>query len=373
MAGLYIHIPFCRQICAYCDFYTTASVGPRQALFEALLKEMENRSDYIKSIETIYIGGGTPSLLSPAQIQQLIEHATKIWRPREISEITVEVNPEDITEEYALALSHETEVNRVSIGVQSFNGEILKMMRRNHDGEMAVNAIKRLRKSGILNVSVDFIYGIPGQSVNTIRSDVNKALALDVQHVSAYHLSIEERSILSNRMKRGLFTPVDEKTSQSHFKTIREVMGKAGFFHYEVSNFASEEWYCGLHNSNYWKGVPYLGIGPSAHSFDGHARHANIASLPLYLNKVESNKHFTTERLTDSDRLHEFVMLSLRTAWGIDTVVMRRRFGKDRLARMMKGAEPFIKSKKMIFENGNLRIDPKYFLISDHIISSLFF
>ncbi len=295
MAGLYVHIPFCRNICAYCDFYTTAAVGPRNELFEALLREMEIRRDYIKELDTIYIGGGTPSLLSPDKIETLIEHACKIWRPNKLAEVTIEVNPEDITDDYAGALVNETRVSRVSIGVQSFNDDILRAMRRGHDGKTAAEAIKRLHKAGILNISADFIYGIPGQSTSTIRADLKKALALDVQHLSAYHLSIEDRSILSNRMKRGLFTPVDDKTSDTHFQAVRDVMNKAGFLHYEISNFASNEWYCGVHNSNYWLGVPYLGLGPGAHSFDGTARHANISSLPLYLRYVDSGRHFTTE------------------------------------------------------------------------------
>lgn len=373
MAGLYVHIPFCRNICAYCDFYTTAAVGPREELFEALLREMEIRRDYIKELETIYIGGGTPSLLSPDKIETLIEHAVRIWRPQKLAEVTIEVNPEDITDDYAAALVRDTQVSRVSIGVQSFNDDILRAMRRGHDGRTAAEAIKRLHKAGILNISADFIYGIPGQSTATIRADLRKALALDVQHLSAYHLSIEERSILANRVKRGLFTPVDDKTSDTHFQAVRDVMGKAGFFHYEISNFASNEWYCGIHNGNYWRGVPYLGLGPGAHSFDGTARHANVSSLPLYLRSVDSNRHFTTERLTDGDMLNEFVMLSLRTAWGLDTAQMRRRFGKDRLTVILKRAEPFIKSGRMSFKGSRLRINPRYFLISDTIISSLFY
>ncbi|MDE7355351.1 MAG: radical SAM family heme chaperone HemW [Rikenellaceae bacterium] len=374
MAGLYIHIPFCRQICAYCDFYTTAAEGSRKKLLEALLLEMEMRGDYIRELDTIYIGGGTPSLFAPSEIQRLIDHARKIWRPAKLSEVTIEVNPEDVTEQYAAELAGSTDISRVSIGVQSFNDDILKAMRRNHDGAMAADAINRLRKAGILNLSVDFIYGIPGLQTTTLRADLRKALSMDVQHVSAYHLTIDQRSILANRVRRGLFTPVSDKTSDTHFQAVREVMTKAGFVHYEVSNFASNEWYCGVHNSNYWKRVPYLGLGPGAHSFDGYSlRHANIASLPLYLEQVGRGRHMSAERLTDGDKLNEFVMLSLRTMWGIDTAEMRRLFGKDCLARMLKGAEPFIKSKKMRFEGSKLYINPKYFLISDSIISSLFF
>ncbi len=333
MAGLYIHIPFCRQICAYCDFYTTAAEGSRQKLIEALLLEMEMRSDYIKELDTIYIGGGTPSLFAPSEIQRLIDHARKICRPAKLAEVTIEVNPEDVTEQYAAELVGSTDISRV-----------------------------------------DFIYGIPGLQTTTLRADLRKALSMDVQHVSAYHLTIDQRSILANRAKRGLFTPVSDKTGDTHFQAVREVMTKAGFVHYEVSNFASNEWYCGVHNSNYWRRVPYLGLGPGAHSFDGYSsRHSNIASLPLYLEQVGRGHHISTERLTDGDKLNEFVMLSLRTMWGIDTAEMRRLFGKDCLARMLKGAEPFIKSKKMTFEGSKLYINPKYFLISDSIISSLFF
>ncbi len=373
VAGLYIHIPFCRNICAYCDFYTTAAVGPRDELFGALLREMEMRREYIKELETIYIGGGTPSLLSPDKIETLIEHACKIWRPERLAEVTVEVNPEDITDDYARRLAEETRVSRVSIGVQSFNDDILRAMRRGHDGKTAAAAIKRLHKAGILNISADFIYGIPGQSTSTVRADLKKAISLDVQHLSAYHLSIEERSILANRARRGLFTPVDDKTSDTHFQTVRDVMSKAGFIHYEISNFASNEWYRGIHNSNYWNGVPYLGLGPGAHSFDGTERHANVASLPLYLQSVDKGRHFTTERLTEGDMLNEFVMLSLRTADGLDTAQMRRRFGKDRLAVILKRAEPFIKGGRMAFEGARLKINPRYFIISDTIISSLFY
>lgn len=374
MAGLYIHIPFCTQLCNYCDFYSTAAVGIRAQMVDAILKEMQLRSDFLKDepLETIYIGGGTPSLLLPEDIQRFIDMALKLWNYETLSEITMEANPEDLTQEYVDNISDNTDINRVSVGVQSFNNDILKYLNRRHTAETAAKAITMLRKAGFSSVSADLIYGIPGQSTATIKSDIKKALSLNIQHLSAYHLTIEEHTVFGNRQKRGLFEPVGDATSTKHFNTVTESLAKAGFIHYEVSNFASKEWYVARHNSNYWRGVPYLGVGPAAHSFKKGLRTANVASNKLYLQTVESLKHYSSEQITPSEEYHEYLMTSLRTMWGIDTAEIRKRYGKDRLSRLIQSIKPFIDSGKVVSEGTKLRINSYDFLLSDYIISKLF-
>ncbi|MBO7627080.1 MAG: radical SAM family heme chaperone HemW [Paludibacteraceae bacterium] len=331
MAGLYIHIPLCTQRCSYCDFFSTTLLNKRVELIDALCKEMKMRADYLpvdaNVLETIYIGGGTPSLLSSAEINILIDCALDSFPHVDTGkmEITMEANPNDLTEGYLKELS-DTAINRLSIGCQSFNDTTLKVINRRHNAEEAKNAIANARKYGFNNISIDLIYGLPSQTIDSWKDDVATAIALKPNHISAYCLELHEGSLLTKKISKGELTEMDEADCLICFKHLREATSASGYEHYEISNFA-QKGFRSRHNSSYWHDIPYIGIGPAAHSYNGVSRQWNVSHLPKYLKAISENRLETEiETLSVTEKYNDYILTALRTSDGIDFQYISNKF-----------------------------------------------
>ncbi|MEG1649945.1 MAG: radical SAM family heme chaperone HemW [Rikenellaceae bacterium] len=375
MAGIYIHIPFCRALCHYCNFYFSLSEERKEQMSSAILKEIELSHHYFQQsdkITTLYIGGGTPTLYSVEKLQQFIEKVKSTFGISDFEELTIEANPDDLTDDYLEKLS-KTDCNRLSIGVQSFNNDILKFLNRRHDASEAITAIRNARQHGFSNISIDLIYGIPSQSLEMLSEDLQTAISLSPEHLSAYHLTIEKGSLFAKMEQQGKFTPIEESESEKHFALVSGTLRSAGYDHYEVSNFAKPN-HKAIHNSSYWRAKPYLGIGPSAHSFDGrNVRRWNVASNIAYLRAIEnSTPYYQSETLTPVDRYNEDIMTMLRTSVGVDASYIEATYGAPLKRELMKSSQKFIATSEIIVEGTTLRISPENFLKSDYIISSLF-
>lgn len=368
MAMLYVHIPFCKRICAYCDFYKVGAVELLPSVVKQLHVELEARATYLKdrTISSIYFGGGTPSLVKPHDIEILINHARELFDCSSIEEITLEANPDDLTPEYIEALRR-TSVNRISLGIQSFDDEVLRFMNRRHTAEEAVRAIENLRSAGFNNISADIIFGIAGFG-DRLQSTLEHILALDVEHISAYHLTIEERTKLGVMMRKGEYTPIPDERSEEEYLHVHEALTAAGYEHYEVSNYAKPE-HRAKHNSSYWRGVEYLGIGPGAHSFSKDNRTWCTSSAKQY---GEGELLYESEELTFTDHLNEYIMTSLRTVEGIDLNTIEERFGKDYRKRIEGTANMWVNMGALQYQGSRLAIPVSKFLISDSVIEALF-
>lgn len=369
MATLYFHIPFCKRICSYCDFYKVGALQLIPSVVEGMHRELDKRSGYTeeRTLTSIYFGGGTPSLLHPTEIEQFICHAEKLFDISNVEEITIEANPDDITEEYAKALT-QTRVNRVSLGVQSFDDEALKLMNRRHTAEVARMAVHTLRKAGIKNISVDLIFGIAGYGGASLKHSLEEVVKLNVEHISAYHLTIEERTRLGLMTQRGEYTPIADDVSEAEYLAVHNVLTAAGYEHYEVSNYAKAG-YRARHNSAYWQGVEYLGIGPGAHSFSGDNRTWCISSAKEY---AEGIVLYESEELTATDHLNEYVMTSLRRIEGVDLGYITKQWGAQHAKRIADVAKGWIESGVVIANENWLAIFPERFLVSDAVIESFF-
>ena len=373
MAGIYIHIPFCKQLCHYCDFYFSVSLQRKEEMLQALMREMELRREYLQGTpaNTLYIGGGTPSVYRADELNRLIDRCMEIWKIDTLEELTVEVNPEDLDRAYIRAL-RDTPVTRLSVGIQSFQDDLLRLMNRRHTGATARRVVSDLQEAGFENLSLDLIYGIPSMTEKQWEEDMETALELAPPHLSAYHLTIEPHTVFGNRMRRGLFSPVDEETGERHYFLLEEKMRQAGYVHYEISNFARPGFEA-RHNSNYWKGEKYVGIGPSAHSYDKRGRRWNVASNKLYLERLEKGTYYEEETLSLYDRYNEYVMTSLRTARGIDTEQLRKEFGPELSRYFRKEVSALLGDRQLHEEGGRIFLESKDFLISDFLISRLFY
>jgi oxygen-independent coproporphyrinogen-3 oxidase len=330
MAGIYIHIPFCKKLCFYCDFYHVISVNDYSAFIDALLTEASLRRDYLEdeTISTIYIGGGTPSVFSVKDLETILNHINNIFRLSEDCEITFEMNPDDVQPVYLDGLRN-CKVNRISLGIQSWRDSDLKMLNRRHDSEGAVKALRNTLDAGFDNVTIDLIYGIPGMSLKDWESNLDFSFSFDIKHLSAYHLTIEPGTVFGKMLEKGLISEIDENDSAAQFNTLIEKSENAGFIQYEISNFGKPG-YFSIHNSNYWKQVSYLGLGPSAHSFNGYSRQWNIHDLKGYIKSVNTGKpFFESEELDIKKRFNEYIMTSLRTMWGIDLEYVEESFEKE--------------------------------------------
>lgn len=372
MAGLYVHIPFCKNKCHYCDFYSVASKALLTDVVAAIQKEVELRRGFfeseggVKALKTVYFGGGTPSILPLRALESIITRIGDTWDLSCVDEFTLEANPEDITAEYADELSR-LGVNRLSIGVQSFSDDILHYINRNHSAETAVSAVRNAQRAGIKNITIDLMYGIPGMTTDDLRRSLDMTLSLDVRHISAYHLGIEDGTVFGNRLRRGLIKTVDQHVSSTHYTMVCDRLREAGYEHYEISNFALPG-YRAEHNSAYWSGEPYLGLGPSAHSFNGIERSFNHANNRKYLDGMDNNNFFESEVLTDKDRMNEYIMTRLRTYDGIslaDLESMSTGLNCDIIKKHLN-------TKNLVESGGYLRIPENRWLISDIIISDLF-
>lgn len=369
MATLYFHIPFCKRICSYCDFYKVGAVELLPRVIEQMHNELEGRKEFLaeRRLSSIYFGGGTPSLLSAESIEGLITHARQLFDCASVAEITLEANPDDITPLYAEALSR-TSINRLSLGIQSFDDRVLSFMNRRHTAEEAERAVHLLRSAGFDNISIDIIFGIAGFGDDHLGESLRRAIALGVEHVSAYHLTVEQRTRLGVMMRKGEYTPVDEERSESEFLAVHKALTEAGYDHYEVSNFAREGRYA-EHNSAYWRGVEYLGIGAGAHSFSGDGRVWCTSSAKEY---AEGRLLYEGERLSVTDHMNEYVMTSLRTSQGIDLGYIAATFGEDHAWRIERSAEAWIATGVLQQMDNRIVIPAERFLLSDAVIESLF-
>lgn len=367
MKGVYFHIPFCRHACHYCDFHFSTKLDAQEDLVVAMLKEMELRKEEIvqHEINTIYFGGGTPSVLTEMQLGRLLDALGS--GVANATEITLEANPEDLTSEYLRMLQRQG-INRLSIGVQSFFNRHLEYMNRKHTGAEAEAAIKRAQDIGITNITADLIFGIPISTFSEWQSNVEQLLKLEIPHFSAYALTVEEKTVFGARQKKGILEPqIDEDVEKSFFY-MHETAQLLGYEHYELSNYALPG-FRSKHNSNYWKGVPYLGLGPSAHSFSEGKRRWNISNNPQYIRSIELKKDFfEVEELTEIDRWNERIMVGLRTREGVEW----KDFPDEWKIQNERNFFKFVEGGNAEFDERGFRLTPKGWLISDHIISTLF-
>ncbi|MBR5686028.1 MAG: radical SAM family heme chaperone HemW [Muribaculaceae bacterium] len=372
MAGVYVHIPFCMQRCVYCDFYSTIDAAWQDTYVDTLIDEARHRHCEIRqSFKTLYVGGGTPSQLKTDLMSRLVKGLREALPLDDLEEFTVEVNPDDVTGQYARFLV-DRGVNRVSMGVQSFVDDELRLIRRRHDAQAARLAVKTIRDAGINNISIDLIYGIPGQTLDSWRYSVDEAIALGVQHISAYNLSYEKGTPLWNLRASGEVAELDDDTCVAMYQLLVKRLKSAGYEHYEISNFAQPGFHS-RHNSAYWDGTPYLGLGAAAHSFDGEVRRYNPADLQKYLDRInEQGIAYDEERLTAEEQYDETVMLALRTARGLDTAIIHDRFGQDTYDYLMRQARQHIDEGRLTALGGQLRLTPEAVMLADAIIRDLF-
>lgn len=372
MAGIYAHIPFCKSRCIYCDFYSTPYTDRIDEYINTVLREAETRREELtEPVTTVYFGGGTPSQLSTPQLTRLITGLRERVNLSQVEEFTVEVNPDDITTEWVEA-AVAAGVNRVSMGVQSFNDKELLFMRRRHNAAEAIAAVHTIQRAGVSNMSIDLIYSIPGQTIESWRETIATALMLKVQHISAYELSYERGTELSRQAMLGQFEPIEEDPTIQMYHTLASELAAAGFEHYEVSNFAKPG-FRSRHNSAYWQRVPYLGLGAAAHSFNGRRRSYNPDRFDAYITAIETfGKAYKLEpQFTREEKYDEMIFLGLRTIDGLDLRSVSRRFGKPNAERIKRLIQPFIASGDAVLDSSFLSLTEKGLLLSDTIIREL--
>ena len=380
MSGIYIHIPFCKQACHYCDFHFSTSMKKKDEMVLALAKEIAMRKSEFKlldsarsdnQIETIYFGGGTPSVLSNDEINFLISEVYKNYKVSENPEITLEANPDDLSTERILELS-KSPINRLSIGIQSFYEEDLKMMNRAHNSAEAKKCLEEATKY-FDNISLDLIYGIPGLTDEMWKQNIETALSFGVPHISSYALTVEPKTALRKLIDTGKIAEPQDEVASNHFMILVETLQKNGFIHYELSNFGKEN-YFSRNNSAYWLGKKYIGIGPSAHSYDGEKRGWNVANNSLYLKSIQENiLPIETEILSKSDRYNEYIMTGLRTIWGVSLERIEKEFGLEYLDYLQKQSQKFLNDDLVSIENNILKPTAKGKFLTDGIASDLFY
>ena len=374
MAGIYIHIPFCKTRCIYCDFYSTTHSELKSRYIHALCKELQMRKEYLRGepVETVYFGGGTPSQLAEEDFREVFETIRKYYGMEHCREITLEANPDDLTEEYT-AMLQQLPFNRISMGIQTFDDATLKLLNRRHDAEQAVKAVHHCRRAGFNNISIDLIYGLPGGTDERWKRDLQQAVSLGVEHISAYHLTYEEGTHIYELLQAHRIHEVDEESSVRFFSTLMDTLDNAGYEHYEISNFCRPGMYS-RHNTSYWRGIPYLGCGPSAHSFNGDSREWNISSLEDYIHSIENNcRRFENEHLNRTTRYNECIMTSIRTRWGVPMDIMEQRFGRKLWQYCMDMALPHLNDGKLEIRDNHLCLTRKGIFVSDGIMSDLMF
>ena len=372
MAGLYIHIPFCTQKCIYCDFLSGTNLSLREQFIEALIAEMDCYHDFFKKdkMRTIYFGGGTPSLLSIEELKQICDAIVERWDVSEVEEFTMECNPDDLSEEFLLGLKL-LPINRLSIGVQSFVDDELRWLNRRHTASVAIEAVKRAKCMGFQNITIDLMFALPIQTVNSLNYSIGKALELDVQHISAYSLMFEPDSKITKLMKQNRLEPLDEDVAADMFDLLSKRLIEAGYGQYEISNYAKAG-FESKHNSGYWNGMRYLGLGPSAHSFDGEKRWFNVAHTIKYNSQIikhDMQSLVEVEILNEDERFNELVFTALRTKIGVDLVDLRHRFGEKRCDVLLKQAQRYVDSGRMQIIDNHLSLTRAGIYVSDSIIS----
>ena len=374
MAGIYIHIPFCKRRCIYCDFFSTTQSEKKPTYIHALCQELEMRKNYLEGeeIETIYLGGGTPSQLTEEELNEIFTSLYNIYKVKEDAEITLEANPDDLTPEY-VSMLRRLPINRISMGIQTFQEETLKLLHRRHTARQAIEAFQRCREAGFQNISIDLMYGLPGETLDTWKEDLQQAIALHPEHISAYHLIYEEGTALWKLRDEHQVEEADEDLSVTLFKNLIDELKQAGYQHYEISNFCLPGLHS-RHNSSYWTGKKYLGCGPSAHSFNGSSRQWNIASLDNYLKGIASGKpNYEIEELDLYTRYNDFVITSIRTCWGMSLSRLRSEYGEELYRYCLRMSKSHLEQGVLEIEEDTLRLTQEGIFISDGIMSDLLF
>ncbi|MGZ9735059.1 radical SAM family heme chaperone HemW [Flavobacterium sp. GNP002] len=373
MSGIYIHIPFCKQACHYCDFHFSTSMKKKEEMVLAIAKEIRMRkSEFEKEqVETIYFGGGTPSILTSEEINFLIAAVYSNYSVIENPEITLEANPDDLSSERIIELS-KSKINRLSIGIQSFFEDDLQLMNRAHNSAEAKKCLEEATKY-FDNISLDLIYGIPAMSNDKWKQNIETALSFGIPHISSYALTVEPKTALNKLIQTGKIAAPKDEVAQEHFAILVETLEANEFIHYELSNFGKEN-YFSKNNSAYWLGKKYLGIGPSAHSYDGISRSWNVSNNALYLKSIQENKlPNETEILSITDRYNEYVMTGLRTIWGVSLDRIEIEFGSKYLEYLNKQSQKFLSDDLVFIENNILKPTPKGKFLTDGIASDLFY
>lgn len=374
MAGIYIHIPFCKTRCIYCDFYSTTRSELKEHYVRALCRELEMRREYLggEPIETIYLGGGTPSQLDEGDFLRIFETIRTVYGMEHCREITLEANPDDLTETY-VAMLRRLPFNRISMGIQTFDDATLKLLNRRHNAAQAIEAVRRCRRAGFTNISIDLIYGLPGETDERWKQDLQQAVALNVEHISAYHLTYEEGTRLYELLQARRIREVNEESSVRFFSILMDTLTDAGYEHYEISNFCRPGMHS-RHNTSYWKGIPYLGCGASAHSFDRRTREWNVASIDEYIRSLEdSHRLYETEPRDPDTAYNECVMTSLRTRQGLSLEEVEKEYGTVLRQYCTDMAQPYLKDGKLEMRDGRLRLTRDGIFVSDGIISDLMY
>lgn len=374
MAGIYIHIPYCKQACHYCDFHFSTSLQNMDKMHASICQEIALRKHYLlgETVETIYFGGGTPSLFSGAQLAKVLTSVRDHFQVSENPEITLEANPDDLTLEKLKELK-QIGINRLSIGIQSFDERRLKFLNRSHNAKEALDCVKNAQSAGFENLTVDLIYAIPPESMSYWESDLKKAIELGVPHISLYGLTIEERTVFGNWQSKGKLQETSEDVAADQYKLAIDTLTNKGYDHYEVSNFAKPG-FRSRHNSAYWSGTMYLGIGPGAHSFNGTNRSFNVRNNASYitcLNKSEIPE--TLESLTSSQRMNEYILIRLRTCEGLDSEVFKRRFGHDLYSDKTVQLEQFTNQGLIRSDKHTIALTTDGFMVADQIALGLFY
>ena len=367
MAGIYVHIPFCKSRCAYCGFFSTTSLHERGRYVEALCDELRKRKDFLRGekVETIYFGGGTPSQLAVEDVEKVLLHIYNIYMLCDGAEITLEGNPDDLSHDYLKNLKA-IGINRLSIGVQTFSDARLKFLNRRHTAAQAIRAVENAQQAGFSNISIDLMFGFPSQTLAQWREDVRQALSLGVQHLSAYSLMYEEGTKLGRMLDAGEVEEIDDELSLQMYDHLLDATAEAGFEHYEISNFAISGMQS-RHNSSYWHGIPYLGVGAGAHSYDGNNRCFNPDSLTAYFSGLPP----VYEHLTDRERYDEFVFTGLRTSSGINLSELAQKFGHTYKDYCLANASRHIAAGRLLHIGDTLRLSRQGLFISNDVMSDL--
>ncbi|WP_417195141.1 radical SAM family heme chaperone HemW [Bizionia sp.] len=378
MAGIYIHIPFCKQACHYCDFHFSTSLKKKDELLQALVTELQLRKDEFKNsqVETIYFGGGTPSLLNKDELKVLIDAVYENYEVSDNPEITLEANPDDLmaAKDASTTVFQDYKsigINRLSIGIQSFFESDLKLMNRAHNSAEAKIAMEEATQY-FDNISVDLIYGIPGSTTEQWQENIETALAFNMPHISSYALTVEPKTALASFIKKGIIDNVDDALAEQQFHILVDTLTQHGYVHYELSNFGKPD-YFSRNNSAYWQGKPYLGIGPSAHSFNGKERGWNVRNNSKYINALaEKNLPIEIEKLSKTDQYNEYIMTGLRTIWGVSLEKIEQDFGLRFKELLLKESEKHISNQLLYIKDNTLRVTKKGLFLSDGIASDLF-
>ena len=373
MAGIYLHIPFCKRRCIYCDFFSTTQSEKKDAYIDALCQELIDRKSYLggESIETIYFGGGTPSQLARKDFEKVFSTICQVYEVNPAAEITVEANPDDLTDAYVKELRM-LPFNRLSMGIQTFHDDTLQILHRRHTATQAIDAFNRCREAGFQNISIDLIYGLPSETLEGWDRDLAQAIALRPEHISAYHLIYEEGTALWELREKHKVEEVNEDLSVAFFERLIHTLKDAGYQHYEISNFCLPD-YHSRHNSSYWQGKKYLGCGPSAHSYNLQSRQWNIASLDQYIKGIHQQKRvYEIEELDIYTRYNECIITNIRTCWGMPLQQLKDQFGNDLYNYCMKMARPHLEAHTLEIKDGVLKLTEKGIFTSDGIMSDLF-